>query len=322
LSYKFIGLGLVHYGNFFWTLVLNLKLVVDVNHKYLNKGSMTINNDNPGILYIVATPIGNLEDITLRAIRILQEVNLIAAEDTRRTRKLLNAYEISTPLISLHEHNEKEKSSVIIAKIKSGMSVAYVTDAGTPCISDPGYHLVKLVQAENIRVIPVPGVSAVITALSASGFPADNFLFCGFLPAKKNKRRKYLEELQEETRTIVFYESPARYLAALQDMYDVLGDREIVVSRELTKIFEEIKYGKISSFLADSGQGKAKGEFTIILQGKEKEPVAVTEAEIEAKLLQLRKNKKISVRDAVYEIVQQTGLSKKKVYGLAVKLRL
>lgn len=295
---------------------------MDVNTKCLNIGFMTTNDDNSGILYIVATPIGNLEDITLRAIRMLKEVSLIAAEDTRRTRKLLNAYEISTPLISLHEHNEKEKSSVIIDKIKSGMNVAYVTDAGTPCISDPGYHLIKLVQAENIRVIPVPGASAVITALSASGFPADNFIFCGFLPSKENKRRKYLEELKEEIKTVVFYESPSRYAAALQDMYDVLGDREIVVARELTKIFEEIKSGKISSFLTGFVQGKIKGEFTIILQGKEKEPVAVTAEEIEANLLRLKKNKKMSVRDAICEVVRQTGLPKKKVYDLAVKLKL
>lgn len=278
-------------------------------------------NTEEGILYIVATPIGNLEDITLRALRILKEVNLIAAEDTRHTRILLKAYEISTPLVSLHEHNEKEKSSAVIAKIKSGMSVAYVTDAGTPSISDPGYYLVKMAQAENIRIVPVPGVSAVITALSASGFPADNFLFCGFLPAKENKRRKYLEELKEEARTIVFYESPARYMSALQDMYDVLGDREITVARELTKIFEEIRHGKISSFLACGAQGKAKGEFTIILEGKEKKSIAVSTEEIEAKLLQLWENEKISVRDAVNEIVRQTGLSRKNVYDIAVRLR-
>jgi 16S rRNA (cytidine1402-2'-O)-methyltransferase len=302
-------------------LVLNLKLTVAVNHKCCNKGPMNINTNDSGILYIVATPIGNLEDITLRAIRILKDVNLIAAEDTRRTRKLLNAYEISTPLMSLHEHNEKEKSSVIMSKIKSGLNVAYVTDAGTPCISDPGYHLVHLAHAENIRVIPVPGASAVITALSASGFPADNFLFCGFLPAKENKRRKYLEELKDEVGTIVLYESPVRYMSALRDMYDVLGDREIIVARELTKIFEEIKYGRISSFLIGNGHCKTKGEFTIILQGKQKEPVTLTANEIETKLLQLWKNKNISVRDAVCEIGRQTGLSKKKIYDLAVKLR-
>ena len=278
-------------------------------------------NDGEGILYIVATPIGNLEDITFRAIRMLKEVNLVAAEDTRRTRKLLNAYEISTPLISLHEHNEKEKSLLIIARIKSGMNVAYVTDAGTPCISDPGHHLVKMAQTENIRVIPIPGSSAVTASLSVSGFSADNFVFYGFLPAKGNKRRQFLEEVKNEEKTIVVYESPARYLTALQDMYDVLGDREIVIARELTKIFEEIKYGKISKFLNSNAQGKTKGEFTIILKGKEKEPIAVTVEETEKKLLQLWKNKKVSLRDAVAEVVQQTGLSRKKVYDLAIKLR-
>ena len=279
-------------------------------------------DEKSGLLYIVATPIGNLEDITLRAMRILQEVDLIAAEDTRHTRKLLNACEIATPLISLHEHNEREKSSVIIAKIKSGMSVAYVTDAGTPCISDPGYLLVRAARAQNIRVVPVPGVSAVAAALSVAGFPADNFIFCGFLPAKENKRRKFLENLKGEENTIVFYESPARYRAALQDIYNVLGDREIVVARELTKMFEEIKGGKVSSFLADGLQGKVKGEFTIIIQRKEKETASISDGEIETELLQLRKNNKMSVRDAVGEIVRRRGLPKKRVYDLAVKLRL
>ena len=275
-----------------------------------------------GILYVVATPIGNLEDITLRAIRILKEVGLVAAEDTRRTLKLLNAYKISTPLISLHEHNEREKSALIIAKIKSGMDVAYVSDAGTPCVSDPGHCLVDFAVAENIRVIPIPGPSAVITALSASGFPADNFLFCGFMPARKNKRRKFMESLKDEKRTIVFYESPMRFSATLQDMYDVLGNREIVVARELTKVFEEIKRGKISEFIAGKGQGRTKGEFTIILKGEEYNPLPVADEEIEKRLLVLWKNKKLSLRDAVVEVVSQTGLSKKKVYDLAVKLRL
>lgn len=283
---------------------------------------MKSTDEKSGLLYIVATPIGNLEDITLRAMRILQEVDLIAAEDTRHTRKLLNAFEIATPLISLHEHNEREKSSVIIAKIKSGMSVAYVTDAGTPCISDPGYLLVKAARAQNIRVVPVPGVSAVAAALSVAGFPADNFIFCGFLPAKENKRRKFLENLKGEENTIVFYESPARYRAALQDIHNVLGDREIVVARELTKMFEEIKGGKVSSFLADGLKGKVKGEFTIIIQGKEKETAPISDEEIETELLQLRKNNEMSVRDAVGEIVRRRGLPKKRVYDLAVKLRL
>jgi 16S rRNA (cytidine1402-2'-O)-methyltransferase len=280
------------------------------------------NSAKIGILYVVATPIGNLEDITLRAIRTLKEVGLVAAEDTRRTRKLLNAYKISTPLISLHEHNEKEKSTLIIAKIKAGMDVAYVSDAGTPCVSDPGHYLVDFAGAENIRIIPIPGPSAVITALSASGFSADSFLFCGFMPARKNKRRKFMESLKDEKRTIAFYESPMRFSATLQDMYDVLGNREIVVARELTKVFEEIKRGKILEFIAGKGQGRTKGEFTIILKDEEYNPLSVADEEIEKRLLALWKNKKLSLRDAVVEVVNQTGLSKKKVYDLAVKLRL
>ncbi len=273
-----------------------------------------------GILYVVATPIGNLEDITLRAIRTLKEVDLIAAEDTRRTRKLLNAYKISTPLISLHEHNEKEKSELIIAKINSGMNVAYVSDAGTPCVSDPGHYLIDFAQAENIRVIPIPGPSAVITALSASGFSADSFLFCGFLPARENKRRKFMESLKDEERTIVFYESPIRFLDSLKTLQEVLGDREIVVARELTKVFEEIKRGKISEFIA--GKTKLKGEITIIIQGGQKAPVTLTDEEIINKLKSFSKNKQLSMRDAVAEVVSQTGISKKKVYDLALRLRL
>jgi 16S rRNA (cytidine1402-2'-O)-methyltransferase len=278
-------------------------------------------NRSEGILYIVATPIGNLEDITFRAIRMLKEVNLVAAEDTRRTKTLLNDYEISTPLISLHEHNEKEKSLVIIAKIKSGMSVAYVTDAGTPCISDPGHHLVKMAQAENIRVIPIPGSSAVTAALSVSGFCADNFIFCGFLPAKINKRRQFLEEVKNENKTIVVYESPVRYLTALQDMYEILGDREIVVARELTKVFEEIKHGKISEFLKNNSQSRTKGEITIILRGKENTPVVVADDEIEKRLSHLWHNNKISLRDAVGVVAKQTSLPRKRVYDIALKLQ-
>ena len=279
-------------------------------------------NEQSGTLYIVATPIGNLEDITLRAIRILKEIDLIAAEDTRRTKKLLNAYEIKTPLISLHEHNEKEKSALIISKIMSGANVAYVSDAGTPCISDPGHYLVGIARDKNISVVPIPGPSAVVTALSAAGFPADNFLFCGFLPAKGNKRRQFLELLKNEEKTIVFYESPVRFPATLHDIYDVLGDREIVVAREMTKKFEEIKKGKIADLIGSEKFGKAKGEFTIVLKGEEKKIIPVTDEEIEEKLLYLWKNKNLSLRDAVTEVVVQTGLSRKKIYGLAVKLRL
>lgn len=272
-----------------------------------------------GVLYVVATPIGNLEDISLRAIRTLKEVDLIAAEDTRHTRKLLNAYKIATPLISLHGHNEKGKSSLVISKICSGMNVAYVSDAGTPCVSDPGHYLISFAQAENIRVIPIPGSSAVITALSVSGFSADSFVFCGFLPARETKRRKFLEALINEQRTIVFYESPLRLLASLQDIYDVLGDREIVLARELTKIFEEIKKCRVSELIEKIGKSKVKGEITLIVQARQKALVNFSDEEIREMLLTFIKNKKLSLRDAVAAVVENTGLSKKRVYDLAVK---
>jgi 16S rRNA (cytidine1402-2'-O)-methyltransferase len=283
---------------------------------------MDKNTRDRGLLYIVATPIGNLEDITLRAIRILKEVDLIAAEDTRHTKKLLNAYQITTPLISLHEHNEREKSALIIAKIKVGKNVAYVSDAGTPCISDPGYQLVNFAQTENIRIIPIPGPSAVITALSAAGFPADNFVFCGFLPARENKRRLFLESLKDEERAIVFYESPSRFISTLKDISEIMGNREIVVARELTKIFEEIKRGEVFDFIQSDNQNKAKGEFTVILKSVKKTPVFYADEEIEKRLLDLWEDKNVSLRDAVAHVVKKTGLQKKKIYDLAVALRL
>lgn len=283
------------------------------------EGNMNqIRDAKKGVLYVVATPIGNLEDISLRAIRTLKEVDLIAAEDTRHTRKLLNAYKITTPLISLHGHNEKGKSSLVISKMCSGMNVAYVSDAGTPCVSDPGHYLISFAYNENIRVIPIPGPSAVVTALSASGFPADSFVFCGFLPPRQTKRRKFLSSLINEERTIVFYESPQRLLASLHDIYDVLGDREIVVARELTKIFEEIQRGKISKLIETMGKSKVKGEITLIVPAGQKAPVDFSDEEISKKLMILTKNNKLSLRDAVAAVVSNTGLSKKKVYDLAI----
>ncbi len=291
-------------------------------NKKIYEGLMDKNNADSGLLYIVATPIGNLEDITLRAIRILKEVELIAAEDTRHTRKLLNAYKIATPLISLHQHNEREKSALLITKIKAGMDVAYVSDAGTPCISDPGYKLVNLAQAENIRIIPIPGPSALIAAMSAAGIPADNFLFCGFLPAREKKRRLFLEFLKDDERTIVFYESPARFLSTLKDIYEMLGNREIVIARELTKIFEEIKRGEVSDFIKSYGKNKIRGEFTVILRSVKKTPISYTDEDIEKQLLLLWNDENISLRDAVNQVAEKTDLQKKKVYDLAVKLRL
>jgi len=276
--------------------------------------------EKQGTLYIVATPIGNLEDITLRALRVLKEVDLIAAEDTRHSRILMMAYDIKTPLISLHEHNEQERSSLLVSKIKAGASVAYVSDAGTPCISDPGYRLVNHAMENKIRVVPIPGASAVVAALSACGLPADQFLFCGFLPSRENKRRCFLESVKDEEKLILFYESPSRITATLQAVYDILGDRQIVVARELTKTFEEIKRGRISQLISEGSAGKAKGEFTVIIQGSVHEQVLLTDDEIRERLEELLAQGSLSVRDAVADVVRQTGVSKKKVYDIAVKI--
>ena len=230
---------------------------------------MKSNNDfKKGVLYVVATPIGNLEDISMRALRVMKEADIIVAEDTRRTKAMLNAFQISTPLISLHEHNEKEKSALIIEKINTGKDIVYVTDAGTPCISDPGCFLISKAHDSNIKVIPVPGPSAVITALSVSGFTADCFVFCGFLPSRENDRKKYLKALKNEERTIVFYESPVRIMASLNDLRDILGNREIVLAREITKKFEEIRKGDISAIIDELTDRKIKGEITIVIKGE------------------------------------------------------
>ncbi|HDQ03562.1 MAG TPA: 16S rRNA (cytidine(1402)-2'-O)-methyltransferase [Deltaproteobacteria bacterium] len=277
--------------------------------------------EEKGVLFIVATPIGNLEDITLRALRILKDADIICAEDTRRTRKLLNTYQIKTKLISLHGHNEKIKAASIISCIKDEKSVAYVTDAGTPCVSDPGQHLISLAHDENIRVTAIPGPSAVVAALSTSGFVADSFLFCGFIPAQKNKRRKLFTQIKEQKRTIVFYESPVRLYESLVDMRKVLGERHIVIARELTKIFEEITRCKLSEIISDiNTEKKIKGEITLVVEGyKEKHPV-ISEQELKKLLYDMIKQNK-TIRDAVEAVASQTGLPKKEVYAVGVKIK-
>jgi len=273
-----------------------------------------------GALYVVATPIGNLEDISMRAIRVMKESDIIAAEDTRHTKIMLNYFQISTPLISLHEHNEKEKSALIIEKIKAGKDIVYVTDAGTPCISDPGYFLISKAHHENIQVIPVPGPSAVIAALSVSGFPADSFVFCGFLPARQNDRKKYLQILKIEERTIVFYESPMRIKASLNDLRDILGNREIVLAREITKKFEEIRRGDISSIIDELTGRKIKGEITIIIKGEKIAATPLSDEEIKQRITEMQKNSDLSLRDAVAAVASDTGVSKKRVYEIGIKL--
>lgn len=223
-----------------------------------------------GVLYVVSTPIGNLEDITLRALRILKEVDLVAAEDTRRTGLLLKHYQIDNQLSSYHDFNKERKALELIGLLKSGKSLALVSDAGTPGISDPGYLLIKLAIQEGIEVVPIPGVSAILAGLVVSGLPTDRFSFEGFLPPKSTKRKKKLESLITEQRTMIFYESPHRLNQTLAEIFNVFGDREIVVARELTKKFEEIKRGKVVEIKEYFLKKRVRGEIVILLAGATK----------------------------------------------------
>jgi len=226
-----------------------------------------------GTLYIVSTPIGNLEDITLRAVRILKEVDLIAAEDTRHTGLLLRHFGIQKPLTSYFEGNELKKKEWILSRLNQGDRIALVSDAGTPGISDPGFRLIQVAIENLIPIVPIPGPSAVITALSVSGLPTDAFLFKGFLPHKSKKRKDLLKQLEETKETLIFYESPHRLNETLKDILDILGDREIVLTRELTKIYEEILRGKVSEIQNQITKRKIKGEITLIISGKTRKRV-------------------------------------------------
>jgi 16S rRNA (cytidine1402-2'-O)-methyltransferase len=225
----------------------------------------------PGTLFIVATPIGNLEDITFRAIRTLKEVDLIAAEDTRHSRKLLTHYGITARMTPYHDHNEQLKTEYLIEKLNEGQNIAIITDAGTPCIADPGYRIVKAATEQGIRVIPIPGASALATALSASGLPTDRFVFEGFLPAKSGKRKARLTDLKGEERVIIFYEAPHRLVSTLTDMSEVMGERATVIGRELTKIHEEFRNGSLAELAEHFSRNPPKGEIVILLSPQETE---------------------------------------------------
>ena len=274
--------------------------------------------ETTGTLYVVATPIGNLEDITLRALRILKEVRLIAAEDTRRTRILLDKYGIPTPLTSLYDQNEAKKSLTLIARLQRGEDLAYVSDAGTPGISDPGYILVREAVSRGIRVSPVPGTSALIAAMSVSGLPMDSFIFLGFLPSKPMRRRKLLTSLRDEERTLIFYESPHRLPASLSDIAELLGDREVVVSREMTKVYEEFLRGPAAEVIAAMGNGAVKGELTLIVAGRTGEVREYSDAELIRQGEQIRRESReeLSLRDLADRIAQDTGVSRRRIYRL------
>ena len=224
----------------------------------------------PGTLYLVSTPIGNLEDFTFRAHRILQEVSVIAAEDTRHTQKLCRHYKIHTPLTSYHDFNKEEKTPVLLALLNEEKSIALVSDAGTPLISDPGYYLVTRAIAIDVPTVPIPGPSSVITALSVAGLPTDAFTFIGFLPKKPAARNRLLQSLQEDTKTIILFETPHRIKATLLTIQEIFGDRLLAIGRELTKIHEEIIRGTAREILRSNPSRVLKGEMTLVIQGKEK----------------------------------------------------
>jgi 16S rRNA (cytidine1402-2'-O)-methyltransferase len=268
----------------------------------------------PGILYVVATPIGNLEDITVRALRILREAGRIACEDTRHTRKLLDHFGIAKPMLSYHEHNEAARASELVAMLESGENIALVSDAGTPLISDPGYRLVAAAIDAGISVVPIPGASAAIAALSASGLPTDAFRFGGFLPAKRSARRKLLEQLKPESSTLIFYEAPHRILETLDDIADVMGARKIVIARELTKMHEEILRGTAAE-LRDQLQGRPsiRGEITLLI-GKP-EAAAIDETPVAEAVGELER-RGVARMDAIKQVAKARGLSKREVYRI------
>ncbi|HBE80059.1 MAG TPA: 16S rRNA (cytidine(1402)-2'-O)-methyltransferase [Firmicutes bacterium] len=271
-----------------------------------------------GILYLVATPLGNLEDITHRALRILSEVDLIAAEDTRHTLKLLNHFQIKKSLISYYQHNERERADQIVEKILAGANVALVSDAGMPGISDPGNLLVAAAIERAISVVPIPGASAVITALAASGLDTASFWFVGFLPRKKKDQSMKLGEMVKFQGTLVFYEAPHRLLATLQNIYQVLGERRIVVARELTKIHEEFLRGSLSQTLEKLSARELKGEFTVLVEGMSqnvKNCQNSTNIDIQ-NLFQMKITNQSSLRDQLKEIAALTGKSTKELYQL------
>jgi 16S rRNA (cytidine1402-2'-O)-methyltransferase len=271
-----------------------------------------------GILYLVSTPIGNLEDITFRAVRVLREADLIACEDTRQTRKLLDHYGISKPAVSYHEHNEAARAAELTSKLLAGSTVALVSDAGTPLISDPGYRLVKSAIAAGVPVVPIPGPSAALSALAASGLPTDSFRFCGFVPPRQAQRRKLLEDLRAEGCTLVFYDAPHRVLETLTDIAGVLGDRTVVVARELTKLHEEFLRGTAESIRQTlASRPSVKGEITLLIGRPESaRRNADVSPEDEVRALEAAG---LARMDALKQVAKTRGIPKRDLYQRVIK---
>ncbi len=276
-----------------------------------------------GTLYIVATPIGNLEDISLRALRVLKEADLIACEDTRHTRKLLAHYQISKPTVSYHQHNERERSAELIKKLDAGASIALVSDAGTPLVSDPGFRIVREAIDRGIRVVPIPGPSAMITAVSASGLPAGEIAFFGFLPARRAARRARFEEIAGIESTLVFYEAPHRIKQTIADAAEVFGDRECVIARELTKLHEEFVRGSLSQL--DLPEFSARGEIVLLIgppiQGQARQPEAKHLASISDEVERLIETEGLDTKTALKRIARARGISKSEAYRLMIAER-
>ncbi|GJM16140.1 MAG: ribosomal RNA small subunit methyltransferase I [Thermodesulfobacteriota bacterium] len=271
-------------------------------------------------LYIVSTPIGNLEDITLRALSVLKEVDLIACEDTRTSKNLLSRYQIQKPLTSYHEHNETEKAEELLSLLQEGKSIALITDAGTPGVSDPGYRIVKLASENGVPVLSVPGASASIAALSISGLPTSSFTFLGFPPRQNKRLIEYLERIKDYPETLIFYESPKRVIKTITVMIEVLGDRNASISREITKMYEETLRGLLSDVLTNlTSRDSLKGEVVLVVEGNSQDKPHFDSDTID-ELLNYLKKEGHSLKDAVKQVAADSGVSKSKIYKKALQI--
>ncbi|WP_088014799.1 16S rRNA (cytidine(1402)-2'-O)-methyltransferase [Gottfriedia acidiceleris] len=285
------------------------------------KSQKSFLNEELGCLYLIPTPIGNLEDMTFRAVRILKEVDYIAAEDTRNTKKLCNHFEIPTPLVSYHEHNKEKAGQKLVEDLKQGLKIGLVSDAGMPCINDPGYELVKLCLEEGISVIPLPGANAALTSLISSGLPTDSFLYIGFLARQKKDKKKQLEPLKGQRSTVILYESPHRLKETLHVILEVLGDRKIVLCRELTKKFEEFLRGTVSDAIDWATNEEVRGEFVVVLEGASEEEVNNNEEcwwqelSINQHVDWYINEKNEKSKDAIKLVAKDRSLNKRDVYA-------
>lgn len=276
-----------------------------------------------GTLYIVSTPIGNLQDISQRSLNILKECDLIACEDSRHTKKLLTHFSINTQLTSYHEHNENSKSQKLLEELNAGKDIAIVTDAGSPCVSDPGYRIVKLAISNSVKVVPVPGPSSVIAALTASGLPSDKFIFLGFLPKTKNQIQKITEQYMREPSTLIFFESPKRIKKTLSYLSEILGNRAASVCRELTKMHEEIVNGSLDVLSETFNQrDEIKGEITLVIAGFQQDKTESSDElnEVVYKRLETLNNLGLSLKDSVKVVCEDYSIAKKNVYEKALEI--